>query len=710
MVDVRANATTDLGTTIRFFVSSTFSEFGRERGLLQRQVFPLLRQQCLQAGFRFQPIDLRWGVSAAASAERQTLRICFEELARCQERSPDFCLLILLGDRYGTCFLPEQVPADQVRRLRLYLSGEDQQSLDAAYVLDENAVLPDYVLRQIERTSESAAQQEESLRQALARAAEEAHFSEQDQLPFLGSATHREIHQGLLAPGQTPAGVLAAFRTTPPSPGGTQATLFNQQDAAGLARLTELKRAVEEKLPTEQVLRYTVPWETTRVPYEDTVDETAQEEPLATQFLHFLEPRVQAVIAARRHGQQTRDLVALANAKFARQRAEHVEGRDGELAQIMGYLASDTPLPLVVTGAPGSGKSTLLAAVAERLATDLSSTVVVTRYIGVTPGTSTLYDLLSGVRLELARATGQNAPEPLTDLSQLVHAVSEQLHTMHVSEGGLLILLLDAFDQLSAQPQRVDWPPRTLAPHVRMVVSILAARQELTDLGSWLPEGQVLTVGPLGQEAGRAVLRQWLAQDGRTLTAGQEQHVLTAFAREGSPLYLRVAEEAARRWRSFEEPPVLETTTAGLLAARLDQLERPAEHGQALVRHALGDLAAARDGLVEDELLEVLARDQQVRASLHDLNPGAPAINPTLPLPVVLWARLHADLERLLTEREADGVRLLTFYHSQVRTVVNERCLGAEIASDRHQNLAAYFGSQPWHLSTGVWNQRKLAE
>ena len=73
---------------------------------------------CMQAGVRFQPIDLRWGVSLTASAERQTLPACFEELIACQLLSPDFSLLILPGDRYGTCFLLLEVSAAQFTRLR----------------------------------------------------------------------------------------------------------------------------------------------------------------------------------------------------------------------------------------------------------------------------------------------------------------------------------------------------------------------------------------------------------------------------------------------------------------------------------------------------------------------------------------------------------------------------------------------------------------
>ena len=48
--------------TFRIFVSSTFSDLRAERNALQQQVFPRLREFCMQHGCRFQAIDLRWGV------------------------------------------------------------------------------------------------------------------------------------------------------------------------------------------------------------------------------------------------------------------------------------------------------------------------------------------------------------------------------------------------------------------------------------------------------------------------------------------------------------------------------------------------------------------------------------------------------------------------------------------------------------------------
>lgn len=71
--------------TFRIFVSSTFTDLKEERNALQRYVFQRLRDLCMQKSCRFQAIDLRWGVSEEAGRDQQTMKICLEEIARCQE-------------------------------------------------------------------------------------------------------------------------------------------------------------------------------------------------------------------------------------------------------------------------------------------------------------------------------------------------------------------------------------------------------------------------------------------------------------------------------------------------------------------------------------------------------------------------------------------------------------------------------------------------
>ena len=102
---------------IRVFVSSTFTDFKHERDALHQNVFRKLELHCRARGFQFQAIDLRWGVPMEAALDHRTMQICFEELRRCQQISPQPNFLILLGNRFGWRPLPEVISADEFRRL-----------------------------------------------------------------------------------------------------------------------------------------------------------------------------------------------------------------------------------------------------------------------------------------------------------------------------------------------------------------------------------------------------------------------------------------------------------------------------------------------------------------------------------------------------------------------------------------------------------------
>jgi hypothetical protein len=64
-----------LTNIFRVFVSSTFSDMVEERNALHERVYPRLRALCAGYGARFQPIDLRWGISDEATHNQQTVAI-----------------------------------------------------------------------------------------------------------------------------------------------------------------------------------------------------------------------------------------------------------------------------------------------------------------------------------------------------------------------------------------------------------------------------------------------------------------------------------------------------------------------------------------------------------------------------------------------------------------------------------------------------------
>src|SRR3989442_5627536 len=136
--------------TFRIFVSSTFSDLKEERNALQREVFPKLRELCMQHGCRFQAIDLRWGIREEAALDQQTMRICLEEIARCQRVTPRPNFIVLLGDRYGWRPLPAEILADEFEEILRHLPTDEEERqrqsalLEQWYRRDDNAMPPVY--------------------------------------------------------------------------------------------------------------------------------------------------------------------------------------------------------------------------------------------------------------------------------------------------------------------------------------------------------------------------------------------------------------------------------------------------------------------------------------------------------------------------------------------------------------------------------------
>ena len=54
--------------TVRLFLSSTFRDFGEERDLLVKRVFPALRARLKDRFVELVDVDLRWGVTGNHAA------------------------------------------------------------------------------------------------------------------------------------------------------------------------------------------------------------------------------------------------------------------------------------------------------------------------------------------------------------------------------------------------------------------------------------------------------------------------------------------------------------------------------------------------------------------------------------------------------------------------------------------------------------------
>jgi len=86
----------DRSRSVRIFLSSTFRDFGEERDLLVKRVFPALRAKLKDRFIELVDVDLRWGITVEEAERGEVLPICLAEIDRSR---PYF--IGMLGERYG---------------------------------------------------------------------------------------------------------------------------------------------------------------------------------------------------------------------------------------------------------------------------------------------------------------------------------------------------------------------------------------------------------------------------------------------------------------------------------------------------------------------------------------------------------------------------------------------------------------------------------
>lgn len=240
-------------------------------------------------------------------------------------------------------------------------------------------------------------------------------------------------------------------------------------------------------------------------------------------------------------------------------------------------------------------------------------------------------------------------------------------------------------------------------------------------------QGNFIDVPSLPESDAGDILRAWLASKHRRLTDEQEQTVLQAFKKCPLPLFLKLAFERAIQWKSYSEETVLRTSIRSVINTMFDTLER--RHGRTLVHHAMGYFTAAKHGLSDSELEDILSCDDAVLDEVFHY--WTPTIRR---LPPSSWVRIRKDIDSFFVDHVTDGVQVSTWSHRQFREVAEERYLHSDEGELRrvHLALADYFqgrwssGSQkdgngrslkdryvavqPYMFSESVFNLRKLNE
>jgi hypothetical protein len=364
--------------------------------------------------------------------------------------------------------------------------------------------------------------------------------------------------------------------------------------------------------------------------------------------------------------------------EFLEKLTSHFCGREDVLKTISSYLVNSSEKGLLaLIGASGSGKSSVMAQAARLFEEQNKNAVTVYRFLGTTSASSGIVSLLQSICAQVAvrfdttlkALAGEGREDSVNDIYGMTEIFKKCLELSSADKP--VIIFLDALDQLSGSDisRNLSWLPHELTENARIVVSALP------DIKSYLHDHNKEYLPVLPAPEAIQILDKWLMSISRKLTDEQKKEVLEKFSQTCLPIWLKIAFEDARQWTSYNRDFVLAGDVKGIINNLMDNLER--EHTRDLVEHIVCYMLSGKyQGLAENEILEILVFDKEFwegKFLSHLRSDNRDELKDATKIPVVVWSRLYLDLEPFLTERDADGVPIITFFHRQFNEVLRER-------------------------------------
>jgi telomerase protein component 1 len=669
--------------TVRVFISSTFRDMHAERDHLVRVVFPALRERLLPHRIHLDDIDLRWGVTQEQADRDMALDLCLDQIDRAR---PFF--IGILGERYG--YVPRGF-SDAAASRYGWIQHETGRSIteleilygvlrkhemrsramfflrDPAFIAD----VPAAIRPQVKAEDAESAAKLARLKQAIREAGLPVPPVENYPCRFAGLRINWRVARFELPAADVQAleAVAGDGLITADEYEGLDARLrevAGRQAVVHLEGLEAFGRAVRDRLWEAIKAQYNLP-DAPSALAEGERDELAEE---LDYHQRFMESRLRVYV-----------------------------GRETVHRELTAFADGDETVPCLVTGPSGSGKSAALA----RFATDYTErhpqTLVIPHFIGASPASTNLRQMLRRFCMVLAREFAftdtreEEGRPPETVPAEVPQTINELVPKFRdfigrVPEDRRVLFVIDALNQLdeSDNAHALYWLPREWPEHVKAVVSSVSdpgRTEQVLDAFAHRPCRRVELAGLSGSER-LEIVHQVPSLSAKTLDPRQVGLLLENPATE-NPLFLLVALEELRGFGSFEHlstriralPREGDTVTA-VFTQVIERLED--DFGEELTRTVLSLLASARRGLADRELLELIeGAGRAIEESTGDLFPVLRQIRPYL---------LHRG-------------ELNDFYHRNFLKAVREKYLASDEArAAAHARLVEYFRAQDYWMES----------
>ncbi|CAK6968650.1 RWD domain-containing protein 4 Protein FAM28A [Scomber scombrus] len=363
--------------------------------------------------------------------------------------------------------------------------------------------------------------------------------------------------------------------------------------------------------------------------------------------------------------------------------------RQSYLADVKRAVKQSATGSILLLGPPGWGKSTTVAAVAQLVSSWLPGAVkVLVYFIGLSGESRNIRLVLQSLCVQLAEAYC-----PHTQLSEDVPRMINEFRSLLGLVGAErpLVVLLDGLDELSEEyGPDLSWISTPLPPHVHLILS--ATTDSPCSHTLQVTHTTILSLPPLSHDDIVAALEAKLWAHQRRLQKQQWQLLVQACLSCPCPLYLEAAYSESLLWTSYS-PKVslnLPASLKDLYLSLLDRLQR--NLGRQLVRRAASLISISRGGITEEELLDLLAKDEKVLQEVTSAHPSSSSSSSHTRVPYVSWARLKRDVGHHLTEIRTDGTWVYRWTHSELSRVCIDLYLStSDCCMAVHADYADYY-------------------
>ncbi|KAI8790389.1 NACHT and WD repeat domain-containing protein 2 [Biomphalaria glabrata] len=367
------------------------------------------------------------------------------------------------------------------------------------------------------------------------------------------------------------------------------------------------------------------------------------------------------------------------------------------LSSLQDYLSHVSEMPIVMYADPGWGLSTLGSQLVKLCVNSLPTTVIIYRFIGISPDSHSLLATLLSIKQQLDVMLGPNplrgqeeTKEPLIEslLKDIVFRSSKQLP---------MLIILEGLSLLSGQMKELDIMALSeMLPVTTKLLILTSDVDAARGLRAKMKDAFYVKAVDWEHEVVMELFNSQMARSRRSLTDSQKALVISSIQSCPLPMYAIMMSRLAVTWRGLTEVSneTLPTTLEGILDQVFETLEKnvPSDCFTAMMAYLTGSLG----GIAPWEMLDLLSVNDSVLLSVYsDVND--PPIHRS---PTILWSFASNYLIPFLSIFQSRDFLLYTWSSNCLRKSATNRYISSPVTSTiLHRELSDHF--------QGRWSNKK---